>query len=70
MWLACWTAEEIAEECGCDKATVSRVCCKPEDMPECNKPSAVHTDLDPLPLYNIWKQQEKTAGSAVIRCMA
>jgi len=66
MWLACHTQEEIAEVVGCDKATVNRIL---EDLLQNGKLSdlqhaaASHlTDFDP-PIYNIWKQQEKTPGA-------
>jgi hypothetical protein len=66
-WLACWTLDEIAESEGLDKATVSRVCCDFPELEKCNKPqraAAEHaTDFTP-PIYNIWKQQEKTSGSS------
>ncbi len=66
LWLACWTQEEIAESVGTSKRDVSEVCSKMADLPNLNKPSqaaASHaTDFD-VPIYNIWKQQEKTAGS-------
>jgi hypothetical protein len=66
-WLACWTLEEIGESEGLDKATVSRVCCDFPELEKCNKPqraAAEHaTDFTP-PIYNIWKQQEKTSGSS------
>lgn len=67
LWMACWTAEEIADACCVDKAQVSRICCEAADLPKLNKPdraAAEHaTDFD-VPLYNVWKQQEKTAGSS------
>jgi hypothetical protein len=36
------------------------------DLPESDKPIAAHqADFD-VPLYNVWKQQEKTAGAALL----
>lgn len=64
MWLACSTMEEIAEATNVSKMEVSRVCNESAELPESYKPSANHqTDFDP-PLYNIWKQQEKSNGSS------
>jgi hypothetical protein len=59
--------EEIAERENMPRQTVSDLV---EDfaeisrLSESSKSIAFHaTDFDP-PIYNIWKQQEKTAGSA------
>lgn len=63
MWLACHTQGEIAEMIGCPQRTVSEVLAEMEELPESLKPVANHlTDFDP-PLYNIWKQQEKSKGT-------
>jgi len=62
LWLACYSTDEIAEACSCGKATVSEVCSEEFQKTLSNKPMAQHaTDFDP-PLYNVWKQQEKTPG--------
>src|SRR4030095_8609532 len=65
-WLACDTVEEIAERESVAKATVSEICSKIPDLEKLNKSdsaAAEHaTDFD-LPIYNVWKQQEKTSGS-------
>jgi len=54
---------EIAAECGCDEKTVTNVVSGiSEKSPEFQKQAALHSDFDP-PLYNVWKQQEKTAGA-------
>nr|WP_275895714.1 DNA methyltransferase [Acidibrevibacterium fodinaquatile] len=64
MWLACYTQEEIAEAEGAAVGTVNSVCSEMADLPESDKPAASHlTDFDP-PLYNVWKQQTRTPGSA------
>ncbi len=63
LWLACWTQEEIAEECGCDRATVDHVLRETADLPKSAKPAAEHATDFLIPIYNVWKQQEKTAGS-------
>jgi hypothetical protein len=63
LWLACHTQEEIAEEVGVTKETVSEICQKSAELPESDKPAASHlTDFE-VPIYNVWKQQEKSAGS-------
>lgn len=65
MWLACHTQEEIAEAVGASQSDVDRVLPKTADFPNWVKsnPAASHlTDFDP-PIYNIWKQQEKTPGA-------
>lgn len=66
LWLSCWTQEEIAEECDCDQKTASNVILgETAELPKFLKshPSAEHrTDFE-VPLYNVWKQQEKTPGS-------
>jgi transcriptional regulator with XRE-family HTH domain len=62
MWLACWTQEEIAERVGLSQPQVKEVLSESAILPESMKPAAAHlTDFDP-PIYNIWRQQEKTAG--------
>ena len=64
MWLACYTQEEIAEAVGAAVGTVNSVCSEMANLPELNKPAASHlTDFEP-PLYNVWKQQSRTPGSA------
>lgn len=67
MWLACSTQEEIAEAVECDQATAKRTA---DDFMQSvlknqtHKSAASHaTDFTP-PIYNIWKQQEKTEGSS------
>ena len=64
MYLACHTLDEIAEEVGVDKATVSReieLCCKLENLPNPNKVRALFQDDDfEVPLYNVWTFAKKT----------
>jgi hypothetical protein len=70
MWLACYTQDEIAEAVGCHQTIVGDVLRESADLPDSLKPVAAHlVDFNP-PIYNIWKQQEKTAGwiSARWRC--
>ena len=64
LWLACWTLDEIAEDTGVHKDTVSEVCRKTAELPKSDKPAAEHAiDFD-IPIYNIWKQQTKSEGSS------
>jgi hypothetical protein len=60
------THEEIAERENLTKQAVGLICQETADLPKLDKSSqaaAEHaTDFD-RPIYNIWKQQEKTAGS-------
>jgi hypothetical protein len=63
MWLACYTQQEIADAEGMDHSAVSRILCEVAELPKSTKPAANHEiDFD-IPLYNVWKQQEKTAPS-------
>jgi len=64
-WMACETNVAIAEQCDCDEKTVRDVIGELADLPKLrnqDQAAASHaTDFDP-PLYNLWKQQEKTVG--------
>jgi DNA modification methylase len=63
MWLACYTEEEIANECRVDQSTINRQCqelCK-SDIWQKNIIFSEYQDPDWLPpLYNVWKKQDKT----------
>jgi len=69
LWLACWTQDLIAEEVGCtrDKGREVKQLKLGESTNLAEFPKTVHAaaeqarHFDP-PLYNIWKQQEKTKG--------
>jgi len=65
-WLACWTEEEIAKEENIGEQTVRDVLStETADLPKPWKVLSDFADADyHVPLYNIWKQQEKTAGSS------
>jgi DNA-binding XRE family transcriptional regulator len=67
MWLACYTQQEIADSVGITKQAVEQVCQETAGLPKLDKvdqSAAEHaTDFTP-PIYNIWKQQEKTNGSS------
>lgn len=67
MWMACCTQEEIAEREDMTKQAIALICQETADLPKLDKSSraaAEHaTDFD-LPIYNIWKQQEKSSGSS------
>lgn len=70
MWLSCHTHEEIAEVVGWSRSTVTefvenahaRILDK-TDSPDYSKAYHAGEDFSP-PLYNVWKQQEKTSGSS------
>ncbi len=65
MWLACYDQREIAKACGCAQShvvTVVNDLIKKVSENRSDQSTSSHaTDFDP-PLYNIWKQQEKTSG--------
>lgn len=67
LWLACWTAEEIAADVGVERSTATKLAeefVNIGNLAKNHKADAEHaTDFTP-PIYNIWKQQEKTAGSS------
>jgi len=62
LWLACYTQDEIAEAVGVSQGEVAKSIPN-GDIAKQNKPSASHLADFEVPLYNVWKQQEKTAGS-------
>jgi hypothetical protein len=75
LWLSCHTQEKISEYLTSEKeevplGTVKRLLGDGEDslvrkvfQNQTNQAAASHaTDFD-VPLYNVWKQQEKTSGS-------
>lgn len=69
-WLRCETLEAIGEREGVDHKTASAALKdllgeipSLEKFPKVDRAHAEHaTDFDP-PIYNVWKQQEKTGGS-------
>ena|SRR3972149_4505102 len=65
LWLACWTQEEIAAKENVHEDTVNEIVSRiSEDLPKSVKVLSDHADPDfQVPLYNIWKWQEKTSGS-------
>uniref|UniRef100_A0A6H1Z970 Putative methyltransferase n=1 Tax=viral metagenome TaxID=1070528 RepID=A0A6H1Z970_9ZZZZ len=69
MWLACYTQEEVAEAVGCTQPTVKGIIddfikLVSENQNYKDAISAAHaTNFDP-PIYNVWKQQEKSKGSS------
>jgi len=64
LWMQCYTQEEISDRENVAKSQVNEICSKMAELPESNKPAASHlTDFDP-PIYNVWKQQEKSKGSS------
>ncbi len=67
LWLAGWTQQEIADAVGIKQDTIKdslRDFGNIARFPKTKQNAANHeTDFE-LPLYNIWKQQEKTSGSS------
>jgi hypothetical protein len=65
LWMQCYTQQEIAERENYDQANVSRLIeefMQIGNLAETHKAAAAHAiDFD-IPLYNVWKQQEKTPG--------
>jgi hypothetical protein len=65
LWMACWTEEEIAAECGCSRQPVKEVVDEMASLPKHPKQhqaAADHaTDFEP-PIYSIWKQLTRTVG--------
>jgi transposase len=67
LWLAGWTQAEIAEETGAPRQTVTDVLSKYADfgnLSESGKAAATHATDFQVPIYNVWKQKEKTPGSS------
>lgn len=66
MWMACHTQHEIAEREGLTQKAVDLILEEMASLPKLlnsEQAAAAHaTDFEP-PIYNIWKQQEKTSGS-------
>jgi hypothetical protein len=67
MWLACYTQQEITDAIGIPRKTVDDTFGESGEIAKLAKTdqsAAEHaTDFTP-PIYNIWKQQEKTNGSS------
>jgi hypothetical protein len=65
MWLACHTGVEIAEANNLSEKEVGKIVSDlSAELPKGQKADSEHaTDFTP-PIYNIWKQQEKTNGSS------
>jgi DNA modification methylase len=61
LWLAYYTQEEIAEKEGCSVQPVKdAISDKTANLPENLKAQANHAVDFEIPIYNIWKQKEKT----------
>mgnify|MGYP000846099308 FL=1 len=66
-WLACWTQDEIAQSEGITQPQVLTILSEfpiLEKLIKSSQTLATYSEPDwAPPIYNIWKQQEKTAGS-------
>lgn len=65
LWLACWTQQEISEEIGISQPQLAEVLKNIGigNLAKPDKAAAEHATDFEVPIYNIWKQQEKSAGS-------
>ncbi len=66
LWLACWTDAEIGKDVGLTSQAVGQVLKETANLPKLSKlekAAAEHATDFTAPIYNIWKQQEKSAGS-------
>lgn len=66
-WLACYTQEEIAQSENVDRTTVTKMIegfVNIGNLAENHKAAASHATDFTAPIYNVWKQQEKTSGSS------
>ena len=65
MWMACRTFREIGDAVDCSEDAAEEVVSREKaNLPISGKTASDHaTDFDP-PIYNVWKQQEKTAGAS------
>ena len=67
LWLACWTNQEIVTVVNVTEEAIRQQTQEMASLPKLGKSdqfAAEHAvDFD-QPIYNIWKQQEKTAGSS------
>ena len=67
LWLACWTAEEIASEVGITKQAVNLICQETASLPKLDKPSkaaADHATDFAVPIYNVWRFKERSDQSS------
>jgi hypothetical protein len=66
LWMACYTQEEIATAVEAPQQTVADVIgCFTDigNLAESGKAAASHATEFQVPIYNVWKQREKTPGS-------
>lgn len=66
MWLACYTQQEIADAVGIGQAEVAKSIPNGvlAELNKTDQSAAEHANDFTPPIYNIWKQQEKTNGSS------
>lgn len=67
LWMQCYTRDEIASICSVSTGEVSSISSEMADLPKLTKSdqsAAEHATDFELPIYNVWKQKEKTPGSS------
>jgi len=67
LWLAGWTQQEIADAVGMKADSLKDIVRDFGDIAEIPKPdqsAATHAADFDTPIYNVWKQQEKTNGAS------
>jgi len=64
LWMACYTQEDIAEKVGITHQAIAQVLQETATLPEIAKPAASHLIDFEVPIYNIWKQQERSPGAS------
>lgn len=64
LWLACYSQPEIAENENISQSQINEIVSEMADLPKSIRSIADHADGFNPPIYNIWKQQEKTEGSS------
>lgn len=64
-WLACRTQQEIADTEGISIGYVNEtISSETADLPPVNKAASEHATEFTPPIYNVWKQQDKTPGAS------
>ena len=64
LWLACWTQQEIAVDVGLTQAEIAKSIPNGDiaEMNKTDRAAADHATDFEAPIYNVWKQQEKSSS--------